>query len=442
MGVRHIEQVKSVVLLLLVLLSLILTFLIWTYTPNFQIIEDPEVEQITIGNQKEVKDVLKPHRILVRDNNNWIGTHDTKPVDLVMNNLTNWKGTELTFVRGNLTDVEMNELLSANERMTLCFPVEIPVNVFSSILHLSQAELPEMTFNHLIMDLGKIQNNTMQIYFVSEQNRTLYVTNVTILEDQFQPYIQNVVQDLIPYEEIKRGNKLSLYVPKEKVELVKYTYYIEEISPDELKEALFIDPTIVKKTTENGDSIKYTDGTYLMTIDKTNKLINYVYPASESIVAIPPSRLLDDSFEFVNEHGGFTDDFRLISMNISKHLMEYQLFKQEYPVFGTAASTRISTTWGEKEIFRYKRPYYRLDMDIPSEKTLQQLPSGIEMINTINQSNIDLNSIEDIVLGYYLTENDDNKPLYTLEPSWFAIQGGNWVKLTSEKLGGTGNGLE
>lgn len=437
---RHIEQVKSVVLLLLVVLSLVLTFLIWTYTPKLQIIEEPEVEQITIGEQKEVKDILKPHRILARNNNDWIGTLDVRPVDLVMGNFSNWKGTELSFVRGNLTDTEMNELLGANGRMTLFFPEEIPVNLFSSILPLSLTESTEMTFDQLIMDFGKVQNNTMQIYFVSEQNRTLYRTNVTVSGGQLQLDINEVLQELIPYAEIKRNSKRSLYVPKERVKLTKYTYYIDEISTDKMKEALFRDPTIVQKTTENADSIKYTDGMYLLTIDKVKKLINYVYPASESIVAIPPSRLLDDSFEFVNGHGGFTDDFRFISMDASKQLVEYQLFKQGYPVFSKITSTRISTTWGEEDMFRYKRPYYEL-MDIP-EQSLQQLPSGVEIIETINQSNLHLDDIEDIVLGYYLTENEGSNLLYTLEPSWFAVQEGSGVKLTSEMLGGTGNGLE
>lgn len=440
---RHIETIKSVVLLLLVLLSLILTFLIWTYTPNFQIIEEPEVEQITIGSPKEVKDVVKPHRILVRSNNNWIGTHDTKPIDLMMNNLSKWKGSELTFIRGNLTDADINELLSANERMTLHFHEEVPIRVFSSVLSFSQTELPEVTFNQLILDVNKIQNNTLQIYFVSEQNRTLYITNVSIVEPEFQSVLNNVIQDFISYEEIKRNNKLSLYVPKEKVELVKYTYVINEISPDLLKEALFIDPTIVQKNAENADSMKYTDGMYLMTVDQPNKIINYVYPASESIAPISPSQLLEESFEFINEHGGFTDDFRFASMNVSKHLTEYQLYKQGYPVFSNITTTRISTTWGEKEIFRYKRPYYLFDMDFPDVQASYQLPSGLDVINTINQSNLSLEDIEDIVLGYYLIEMDNNKNLlYTLEPSWFAIQGGNGIKLTSEKLGGTENGLE
>ncbi len=36
---KYIEPVKSVVLFLLVMLSVILTFLIWTYTPDYKYIE-------------------------------------------------------------------------------------------------------------------------------------------------------------------------------------------------------------------------------------------------------------------------------------------------------------------------------------------------------------------------------------------------------------------
>ncbi|UZM99583.1 two-component system activity regulator YycH [Lysinibacillus sp. MHQ-1] len=63
---------------------------------------------------------------------------------------------------------------------------------------------------------------------------------------------------------------------------------------------------------------KYTDGMSLMTLDTNLKSLNYVYPAAESSIRIEPSKLLKDSFEFINEHGGFTADFRYASTSTNK----------------------------------------------------------------------------------------------------------------------------
>lgn len=397
-------------------------------------IEDPEIEQITIGHQKEINDVLKPHRILLRDNYSWRGTLNAYSVDEVMDAISEWKGTELHSVKDNLTDVEIDNLVSSNKRMTLHFPDEVPIAVFSSVLPFSQTELPNSTFNRMIIDFGKVLNGKMQIYFVSEKDRTLHVTDVSVAEMDVQSEMKKLSNKFVDYVEIPRANNISLFVPKEKVTLEEYTYIITDITPDEMKEALFIDPTIAKRTWENVNSIKYTDGTYLMVVDQVNKMINYVYPPSESIAPIPASQLLKDSFEFINEHGGLTGDYRFVSMNKFNHETEYQLFKHGYPVFSN--TIRISTTWGEKEIYSYKRPYYIFDVDMPVGEI--QLPSGEEIINLIKDS--DLQLVDDIMLGYHISE--DEKGLLFSKPSWFAIQGENWVRLVSETTGGKEDGLE
>ncbi len=178
-----------------------------------------------------------------------------------------------------------------------------------------------------------------------------------------------------------------------------------------------------------------------MTVDTSSRVINYVYPASESFGEIPTSKLLQDSFEFVNDHGGFTGDYRFKNMNATKHIVEYQLYLQGLPVFSNINSTKISTTWGDNQIFRYRRPYYFLDSNISSEKNIVKLPSGVDMIETIKRSkNIKLESIDELYLGYYFSQINESG--YTLEPRWFAIINDNWVDLTSEILGGDEYGLE
>lgn len=49
---KYIEHIKSIILLFLVLLSIVLTFSIWTYTPNLQVIEETQVDQLVVGKQK------------------------------------------------------------------------------------------------------------------------------------------------------------------------------------------------------------------------------------------------------------------------------------------------------------------------------------------------------------------------------------------------------
>ena len=90
------------------------------------------------------------------------------------------------------------------------------------------------------------------------------------------------------------------------------------------------DPNIVQRNVESASSEKYTDGMSLMTLETNLKSLNYVYPAAESSIRVEPSKLLKDSFEFINEHGGFTADFRYASSNTNKNQIDYQMYLQGF----------------------------------------------------------------------------------------------------------------
>ena len=39
---------------------------------------------------------------------------------------------------------------------------------------------------------------------------------------------------------------------------------------------------------------------------------------------ITPSKLLNESVDFINEHGGYNADYRLSFINRAKHIVDYQ----------------------------------------------------------------------------------------------------------------------
>ncbi|MFY3792546.1 YycH family regulatory protein [Ureibacillus sp. MALMAid1270] len=442
MGLKVVELLKSIVLTVLVLLSLVLTFSIWNYTPTLQTIDDTKMNQIILGTEKKLNDVIKPYRILFKDEGNFHGTVNSIEINSILSQLVGWKSSNVTFIQSHLTEQQINNLTNGDKRITFFYDTEVPLKILNSMLFLTQDELPEATFNRLIIDWSSLNSkNSIEMHFINSEVGTHYRADVLMESESFlNAFIQSSTS-LQAYAEIARGNALSLYVPTDPIELLNLTYTIGEVSPSTFKDILFIEPSIVQRSLDSATSEKYIDGMALMTVDTNTRVLNYVYPASESIGDIPVSKLIRDSFEFINEHGGFTGDYRLKTTNASRHIVEYQLYLQGLPVFSSITSTKISTTWGDNQIFRYRRPYYFLDSNISSEKNIVNLPSGIEMIDTIKRSkNIKLESLDELYIGYYFTQISESG--YTLEPRWFAIINGNWVSLSSEILGGDEYGLE
>lgn len=443
---KHVEQIKSILLTFLVLLSVTLTLLIWNYKPDYELIEETEIEEVLVGAPKQLQDVVKPYRVLFRENDVFTGTVSNAVINELYSNLTSVQVHDIDLINNNLSNAKMNEILRTNNRITLFFNEEIPLKVFSNILTFYEKDIPDAAFTKLLVDWSALEEkNQLQLLFLNTEKRFLFRSYVDVENaSQFLTQIIQPANEYTPYSEVNRGSALSLYVAQGPIEATKYTYLIEELSPETFKNIVFTDPNIVvaQRKVKNEDTEKYTDDTSLMTVDTKNRILNYVYPLAESITPIPSSELLLDSFEYVNDHGGFTADFRFSSMNNDKHVTDYQLFLQGYPVFSKVTSTRITTTWGENRLFRYRRPYYTIESesDIPNERTTQKLASGEEVVEYVrNLEDYPFNKVDEIVVGYYLTQNPKS---YILEPSWFAITNNSWRQITPEQLGGAMNGLE
>lgn len=441
---KYIETVKSVVLFLLVIMSIVLTFMIWTYTPDYEYIDKIESkEEIAVGTKKDVEDVLKPYKALFRTDDMWTGTASNETMEGLMRAFGEWNALDLELIDGNVTPNNLNKIVRTNNRMTVFFAGEVPFSVFNSILQFADKELPETTFNRIIIDWSKYKSKELDLFFVSGNNTSLLHSHVRIPDsNRFMEKIIEPSKQYNSFKEIERDNYASLYVIDEKVELLNYTYFIEDLSLEKFKNLLFPNPNGVRRSEESTTSEKYSDGMSKMTVDTQFKSLIYVDPAAESSGGAVPSKIIKDSFNFVNEHGGLTGDYRYLSMNLSKNQVDYQLYLLDFPVYSDQITTRITTVWGDNRIFRYKRPYFSLDIDITSEKVMKELPSGTETIEKIRSlDNIVLSDIEDIVVGYCLIQ-DENQLLLKLEPSWFIIHKGNWKMLTPEVLGGIEDGLE
>ncbi|MFJ7371033.1 YycH family regulatory protein [Lysinibacillus sp. NPDC098008] len=441
---RYIEPVKSVVLFLLVMLSVVLTFLIWTYTPDYKYIEKNEGKEILIKPQKDMEDIIRPYKAVYRFDEKFTGTVSNTTMKEIMQTFKGWNVFDLVPINNSLSSNYVNEIIRADKRMTIFFTGEVPFSAFNTIFQFTDKTLPETTFNRMIIDWSNYDNKELTLYYISNNNQSLFRSHVSIPNmNQFMQEIIEPAKKFEAFKEIERGSYTSLYLADTKNESVKYTYYIEDITPELFKNVLFPDANIVQRNVESATSEKYTDGMSLMTLDTNLKSLNYVYPAAESSIRVEPSKLIKDSFEFINEHGGFTADFRYVSAGANKNQIDYQFYLQGLPVYSNHVITRMTTIWGDGRIFHYKRPYFSLDMDIPFEKEIIELPSGTEVIELIKDSNsIVLSDIDEIVRGYNLITQNQELNIFTFEPCWFVIRKGTWIKLTPEVLGGVKNGLE
>lgn len=442
MGLKYIEQAKSIFLTLLVILSAVLTFTIWTFTPTYETNEQAPVVNISIAEEKRVKDVIKPYKMIATREDKMTGSMSTFYLESVVDVMKNWEISELTMESTNLSEADLNELIHSPNRFTLFFPDDVPFPVYDNILPFSITNVPEDSFDRLIVNWNRNENDELKVYFASSKSKTLYSAHAGNVDLQvLKQKVVSPTSEFGKYSEIKRPGKLSLFVSAEDVEGIRYTYYLKEIDTMRFRDALFNDPSLVRQSPVGPTNEEYSDGTSLMNVNLQERTLSFVNPSAETAVPAIPSKLVFDSLDFVNEHGGWTDEFRFSGMNNATQQIDYQLYLFGYPVFSNDTSTKITAYWGDPGIYRYYRPYYTLDLSL-FDTVISTLPSGEKASMVMKKvKEIDFNNVEELTTGYFLTR-DNEKRLMILEPSWFYYANNQWSRLSPDVLGGGQFGLE
>jgi regulatory protein YycH of two-component signal transduction system YycFG len=154
--------------------------------------------------------------------------------------------------------------------------------------------------------------------------------------------------------------------------------------------------------------------------------------------------LLKKSLAFVNEHGGWTGNFRFAGLDEANQKVTYRLHDiTGFPIFNENGISEIVQVWGEKEIHKYFRPSFDLDVPLRTETANMTLSSGNEVLEYIrNKKGFKAEALEELIIGYRMSKDVEEPQLITLEPSWFYRYDNTWAQITPEDLGGKNRGLE
>lgn len=442
MGLRYIESIKSIILLLLVLLSITFTLSIWTYTPRLDPIEQSPTVDISIGQRKNVKDIIKPYKFIIKTDEFMKGTTEQKDIDEIVDEMRTWKITQLLKDPVEMNKTQMNEFFQQQNQFTLYFQGDVPLPVYDEILEIEEVNIPQVNFDRLVVKWNP-KDISFEVHFLNRATGIHYYGKVTLI-DTMKSYRSLVhgSEVFMNYAEVIQEDGPYLAVSDEPIAMQRLTYFQEELSPTRFRDALFNDPKAVRRSQVDATHEEFGDDHASMIVDTDSKTLNFVHPAAEIREPTKPSELLTDVIDSINEHGGWTDNYRFSYINAYSRYVKFQLFAKGYPVFSDMnGTTEIAQYYGDNRVFRYIRPYYTLDVPLDEEL---ELPSGMEVADALmNSEQLDFSTVEEITLGYMMRHDHDQR-VYVMKPSWFyLIKGkGNWNEYIPEQDGGEQYGLE
>ncbi|MGF3105517.1 YycH family regulatory protein [Rossellomorea sp. DUT-2] len=435
------EKIKSIVLTLLVCISIFLTFNLWTYQPGYDTIDSTETFEVSVGEKIEETDLskvlIKPYQLFYHSSNKTVGTLDGDEMNKVIKDLSSWTLFDLKDYSNQYSRDEIKSLIQGEKKVEIVFPDNVPLSIYSRVIHLEDKKVPTASFDRIVIDLNTVNSDAGTVYFVSLNSNEKYFYECRVSVESLQKFEKTFLKQVVSYDEYIEqplNSKRNIFLPKLPKEYKSYRYYSDTLSLDDFKKALFSDPNNVEVTKNTFINVP----SFMKTNEEYNTL-SYVNLSVDENTSLTPVSLFQKSMEFVNDHGGWTDDYHFYSISPIENKIVYRLFMENHPVFNENNMAEVSQVWGSESISKYNRPFFKLDMVSKNEIRDVLLPSGASVLYALKQNRTKgLEDVEDIVIGYRMTRdsNESNKNFIIFEPSWYYKFSGNWLRIPLEELEG------
>lgn len=433
-----VETIKTISLWILILLSIFLTWSIWTFQPEYDILSVDYIENTMIGEEKSLVEVIRPKQVVV---------HLDEAAYMVKDSLNAFYQFYTEFQDAS---IDQFSLMSSNPAtfieavgLEIIFPFPLPVETLRDLFPLKEEDEGLFTdFDRVLLYVDeRTEPNKVYVRFFSSVERFSVIGRTNIDVDDFKGNFLNVDEknnvEVFPYRVDMSGsnNKSIVYLPVEELEINSLTYMTERIAPEQLKQVLFNDPNNVKHYMHpNGDE-SYTDGSRMVNIVQNGDVLRYINPGFIDIAERNNRHIINSSIDFLNSHGGLTDRYFIDQVSIARGSEEisYRLIVNQLPVFASLPSQADSLF--EMRVFRsegnqieqYVRPLFGIDEEPLNIKKTVKLPSGYTVSKVI-ESKEDFNSyaLRDIAIGYVM---EKRQSFIIFEPSWFILYNDQWKQL-------------
>lgn len=424
------ENIKTIILIVLIGTSLLLTFGLWS-TPKYNQLtsSDSTVNEVNIGGGKNTKGtIIEPNEIIFHSNGSFYGFIDPVDRQNLFQNMKSWEVTD--FEIENAGDPPEHAYM-----VELIFPDAIPVTLLGSFFQFSEdITFPSWSFRQIFITFIS-DAKSLKLHIPSIDGRdqaTAYLTNTENYESLWEKVSaldEDVMQTYLPLEE----SPYPVYVPEGKVKLVSKSTTFNKIDPELLVNVLFTNPSAVSQsyTPEVGETY-FTDGQRGLRVFEDGRKMEFVNPYSEEDTSMAPNQLLEESIYHINGHNGWTDEYHLMSIEPERQSIRYKMYHEGYPVFNSTYLATIEQVWGNQQLIEYHRPLFKL-RDTLSEGTVQ-LPSGEQVLSYLrNNPYYELENVEQICVGYQLNYQSRNQYI-DLEPAWYMEYNNGWRKLPLDQL--------
>ena len=426
---RKREQFKSVLLVCLVFSSLLLSYLIITYKPDYELFTRRTQQKVQEGDKNNLVGFLIPdvmvktypgmrEEAIVPNSITKISSveavKDKKTLKELLVELSKGESTEVRVRNRNIEDITTN---NTSEKISIIYQEVLDSSLVKTLFFSKENSNVSLEFDTIV--LLKDRPNMLYLYKKDDKNY-LQVTLKEAVYDKINEKFNETKKD---YAKYSLNNKF-IYLKEADEEKVIDEYSAEEVNITRLAKDVFEKKDDVRVGADN----EITDGYAIL--KSQNHRIVYTNPSNEGGKEVGTTVAINNTINFLEL--GYASDTNYQLTTSLDGITIFQETHKEAIVFSKEGHADIVSEDNSNGIYRLTSPKKLTKTYLSSkEVNLFEVEKTEYVINYL-YNNTNLKNVTDIVLGYEKTYNKENNS-FSYTPAWYVKYNNRYISFKKIK---------
>ena len=427
-GIKR-EQFKSVLLVCLVFSSLLLSYLIITYKPDYELFTRRSQQKLPEADKNNLVGFLIPdsvvktypgmrEEVIVPNSITKIATveavKDKKVLKELLIELANSQSIEVRVRNRNIEDITTN---STSEKISINYQETLDSSLVKSLFFSEENSNVSLEFDTIV--LLKDRPNMLYLYKKDDKNY-LQVTLKEAVYDKINEKFNETKKD---YAKYSLNNKF-IYLKEADEEKVIDEYSAEEVNITRLAKDVFEKKDDVRVGADN----EITDGYAIL--KSQNHRIVYTNPSNEGGKEVGTTVAINNTINFLEL--GYASDTNYQLTTSLDGITIFQETHKESIVFSKEGHADIVSEDNSNGIYHLTSPKRLTKTYLSSKEVgLFEVEKTEYVINYL-YNNTNLKNVTDIVLGYEKTYNKENNS-FSYTPAWYVKYNNRYISFKKIK---------
>jgi len=329
-----VEKLKTMLLVVLVVLSLIQTYFLAYRMPSLGTMTRSDQDYVStelIGQTSSVESVVFPEELILHLGNeeHTILYPNTQFYDIILRQrLVNREFKSFQLVSGSSND--WDDIRNYQYGIELSFGTGISLELLKKLLKIdTEGMLETIKINRILIYVAK-ESEDIHAFFFDRNGFNVYeAIRVDLTVKDVQDYI-GFGQYLPRYER----NDNEIYVATEPIQAAEMVYQYDIISPEKMQRSLFFDSSTTRAIVNRSGSQIYTDGKRGLKVEQNGLWINYTNSTASQASSIPMNENIYVAVDFVNQHGGWDAHYQYVGLSSENEhrQVKFRKYIDQYPV--------------------------------------------------------------------------------------------------------------